>query len=460
MMTDIVILYEHPQRDLENSLLLKGYLEQIGFKTEIIKYPFRNPTSIRLKYRNRVRCVVTHSLYDESVLYNLVYQEFGEVPYVINMQCEQIHTNKDEKNPDNYSWPKGKAKEAYHVCWGERIAEILKAYGVSEDRLIVSGPIQMDFLRSDFPEYYMDRKSLLSKFQINQNKKIMLFISSFCYANLSPNAIKELSGKIGWEEVKQFAELSQASQKQILEWLYIYAKNHSESIIIYRKHPAESIDVSVFSELLELDNFKLISAYSIKEWISNVDLILTWYSTSAAEAFFLNKGSYILRPIDIPYENDVSIFKDCKMISSYNEFVSAVKNNETTNLNKIILNGYYSVSDKPSFMRLGDEIAMIINGNGEQFEWNKETLKYLNQRYYQYLVKMPLLFAYNTVIGLLSKIMTKNMVLSKKLAEKIKNRIRYDEILKNEDADISLIYTDKYPIISLAVENYIKKWSK
>lgn len=459
-MTDIIILYEHPQRDLENSILLKCYLEQNGFKTEIIKYPFRNPFAIRLKYRNKVKCVVTHSLYDESVLYNLVYQEFGKVPYIINTQCEQVHTNKDEKDPENYSWPKGKAREAYHVCWGDRIAELLKNYGVNEEKLIVSGPIQMDFLRSDFPKYFMDRKELLEKFQINQYKRVILFISSFSYVSLSPNAIQELSGKIGGEEVKQFADLSKVSQKHILEWLYNYAKSNSDSIIIYRKHPAESIDFSNYSGLLGLENFKFISAYSIKEWLSNVDIILTWYSTSAAEAYFLNKGTYLLRPVNIPSEGDVSIFKDCKMISSYDEFVLALKNRETTNLNKEIISSYYNVSDKPSFMRLGSEIAKIINDNCGQFEWDKDTIKYLNRRYFQYIISTPLLFTYNTVIGLLSKISTINKACPKKVYEKIRNRIRYDEKLKNEDADINLIYTDKYPIIRLAVENYIKKYRK
>lgn len=457
-MTDIIILYEHPQRDLENSLILKTYLERIGFNTEIIKFPFRNPFAIRLKYRNKVKCVVTHSLYDESVLFNLVYQEFGKVPYIINTQCEQVHTNKDEKDPENYSWPKGKAREAYHVCWGERIAELLQNYGVKEERLIVSGPIQMDFLRSDFPKYFMDRKELLEKFQISQYKRVVLFISSFSYASLSPNAIRELSGKIGGDEVKQFAELSKISQKQIIEWLYNYAKSNSDSIIIYRKHPAEVIDFSNYSGLLELENLKFISAYSIKEWISNVDIILTWYSTSAAEAYFFNKGTYLLRPVNIPCEDDVSIFKDCKMITSYDEFVLALENRETTNLNKEIISSYYNVSDKPSFMRLGNEIAKIVNDNRRQFEWDKDTLIYLKRRYFQHLISTPLLFAYNTAMGLLSKMSTKNKVLPKMVYEKIRNRRRYDEKQKNEDAEINLIYTDKYPTIRLAVENYIKKW--
>lgn len=457
-MTDIIILYEHPQRDLENSLLLKTYLDEIGYKTEIIKYPFRNPFSTRLKYRNKVKCVITHSLYDESVLYNLVYQEFGKVPFIINTQCEQVHTNKDEKDPENYSWPKGKAREAYHVCWGERIAGLLQNYGVKEERLIVSGPIQMDFLRSDFPKYFMDRKELLEKFQIGQYKRVVLFISSFSYASLSPNAIRELSGKVGGDEVIQFAELSKNSQKQIIEWLCNYAKSNSDSVIIYRKHPAETIDFSKYSGLQELENLRFISAYSIKEWLSNVDVILTWYSTSAAEAYFLHKGTYLLRPVNIPCEDDVSIFKDCKMITSYDEFVLALENSEITNLNNEIISSYYNVSDKPSFMRLGDEIVKIVNDNCRQFEWNKDTLIYLKRRYFQYMISAPLLFAYNTVMGLLSKMSTNNKVLPKMIAEKIRNRIIYDEKLKNEDDEINLIYTDKYPIIRLAVDKYTKKW--
>ena len=233
-MVDVVITYELPQRELENAMLLKSYLTLCGYSCDIVKFPFENHRALRKKYFNKVKCVIVESLYDETVVYDLVYSAFGKVKYILNSQCEQIRSNRFEKDPNSYSNPKGIAKKAYHLCWGERIAELLQASGVSRDKTVVVGPVQMDFLRKQFQNYYIDASTIKKKYGIDETKKVALFISSFSFANLTLSGKKTSEIKLGKEFVDYLSSVSKESQEKICEWFDTFLSSHEDFIIIYR----------------------------------------------------------------------------------------------------------------------------------------------------------------------------------------------------------------------------------
>lgn len=401
-MIDYIIIYEHPQRDLENALLLSNYLKLKGHSCDIIQYPFEHRMQLKMKYRNRVKCIVTHSLYDESVLFHLVYDIFGKVNVIVNSQCEQIVTNGSEESLDDYNKPKGITRNAFHVSWGNRETEILKTAGVKENHIIQTGPIQMDTLRKEFSGYYIDKKILLSKYNIDVNKRIMLFVSSFSYANLSNAALKDLSKKIGEERTLEFAELSKKTQNEVLEWFANYLKDNNDTVIIYRKHPAEQIPAKYIDLQNKFSNLLFISDYSVKQWIGCVDVVMTWYSTSIAEAYFSQKNVMVLRPYAIPFERDVPLFSKLSFIETYTQFIKEASTNQGISTNEEIIKNYYDVTDICSFVRLGDFLDNIIQTE-YKFEWPNYLTKHFNITSFCSDIRFVLEFFYVKIMTFLGK---------------------------------------------------------
>lgn len=376
----IVIVYELPQRELENDLLLKSYLESLGISCDIVKFPYRNIIELRRKYMDKVDLVIVHSLYDDKVINHLVYSVFGMTKYIINMQVEQIGTNKSENDVNSYGRPKGSAKYGFHVCWGIKSKRKMESCGIAEDHILQTGPIQMDFLRKEFEDYYYTREEILDHYGIDGNKKIALFISSFSYVGLPEYAKKELKGKIGIERFESFEKLSEESLIGISSWFAKYLQDNKDIIIVYRKHPAENLSEEVLNlKDMYPDNFLLISDYSVKQWIMVSDMILTWYSTSVAEAYYAKKSVLVLRPVTIDKDNDVTILNNIRPIDSYEEFVKSISSgNYFSNLDDGIMNSYFDVDEKiPSYARLGDMIIGILNSQDTFFPWSRyDTKKY------------------------------------------------------------------------------------
>lgn len=401
-MADIVILFEHPQRDLENVLMIKDCLEIKGYSCDIIKYPFVNPARLQIKYRNKVKSVITHSLYNDNVIYNLVYWIFGKTDYIFNLQCEQIRTNKEEMDVNSYSWPKAHARNAYHICWGEKVVELLVRSGIKREHLLLAGPIQMDVWREEFKGLFMSKKEIMDRFSLDSRFRIALFISSFSYAHLSDIANRQLRLIQGDQEVTRFADISSVSQKEILKWFKRYLRDHKDITLVYRKHPAEDINDKIFVDLNKFKNFKIISELPINEWINNADILLNWYSTSGVEAYFANKLSVILRPMKIPYEQDMGIFNNVEVVESYDDFESAMSYGLNCRLDSDVIKAYYNIEDIPSYIRVSSLIDATIK-SGNKFSWKSELLKVMRKKYFQQIMMCIPVYLYSLIIEIMRK---------------------------------------------------------
>ncbi len=435
---NIIIVYELPQRELENDLLLKSYLESKGHNCELIKYPFMSIRTLRKKYYNKIDAICVQSLRNETILFNLVYYAFGKVPLVIDMQVEQINTNKTENDFDSYFYPKGAVRLAYHICWGEKIKEKLFESGIEKRRLLQTGPIQMDFLRPEFKSYYYNREELLARYGISNNQKICLFISSFSYVGLSESNRKSLKTIIGEDEFNAFEKVSNESFEELIKWLDQFLATESTHVIIYRKHPAEEKN----GRLLELEkkypkSFRLISDHSVKQWILIADNILTWYSTSVAEAYFANKNVAIIRPERIDYDTEVALLNGSEKICSYEKFIEAITGEIYSGLDSEIIEGYYDVNQTiPSFKRIGDEIIRLHEAPENYFPWDLVQDKFVDSNKKQkredvialiYGIFMRSLLRFETILHVRLK-GNIQVRLDKQLKEKEKRKEEKEEI--------------------------------
>lgn len=372
-MIDFVILYEIPNRELESDILLMKELKKRGFSVELQLFPFENVAILEKKYKNNVNTLLIHSAYDDIVLFNLVYDVFGQVRKIVNLQWEQIRNKQWEEDFDSYLYPKGCARNVKHVCWGERLADCLMNYGIKKDNIFLDGPMQMDSLRDEYSSFYISRDDLLRSYEIPEKSKVVLFISSFSLIDAEEHIRQEVELNLGKEYVNNVIKISSDSRKIVLEWLIELAKERPDSFIIYRPHPEERKSKALEKFASEGSNIKVIGSYGIKQWIKASDKIYIWNSTSAGEVFAAQKNFNVIRPIDIGSYNNILFEENKHYIKSFSELVADFDKDggyDTTGIAK-----YYNVQSTPSFIRLADHLEKYIYDKDDVFVWEDDLLR-------------------------------------------------------------------------------------
>jgi len=319
---DFLFVYEVKVREIENICLLKYELEKRGYSVEFINTWYYQKKKIP---KIDAVVVISFALFDDDV-YNYICSFVHKFQKLINLQWEQLGTNKSEEDTLSRFFIKGLSKEAVHLAWGEKTFNRLNSCGIDKKNIKITGHITMDFLNESFLPYYMSKEKLFDLYNIPLDKKICLFISSFTLTNLSNiqntkiNEAKENAKKATLIDIDDFVLISTITQKNILNWITSILKERDDLVFIYRPHPAEYIPDENISILKNYKNFFVISEHSVRQWIIACDVITTWYSTSLAEVYFAKKNCYILRPNDIPTEMDLALYKNAAFVTNYNSF--------------------------------------------------------------------------------------------------------------------------------------------
>ena len=218
----------------------------------------------------------------------------------------------------------------------------------------------------------MSKEELFKQYNLPLNKKVNLFLSSFGYTCLTSQLRELLYKSVGKDRVDTFEKISIESQKSILEWIERYLKENPNEIFIYRPHPVES-GSKLLSEVNERNpNMYVIGEHSVKQWIKTCDTIFNWFSTSMAEAYYADKQTYVLRPVEIPFKNDVAIMRDCKFITTYEDFSAAAQGATENVASTDAIKAYYDVTDIPAYVRTADFLEELLKTNKYDFEWTSD----------------------------------------------------------------------------------------
>ena len=307
-MIDFLSLYENKGREIESLCLLKLELEHRGYSVVIeqIQYFFKR------KYRTKV--VVTPFLYNDNDLYKYVFCIAGKSQKIINLRWEQVFSRENEANLDSFFYPKDEALKAVHVCWGINQANNLKKLNIEDKCLPVAGAMHLDLIRKK--GYFKERSEIASNFNLCEEKKWILFISSFSHTTFSNKEKREIIEFLGKERI-EFIEISVQSKEKVLDWLVRIGEKGYE--VIYRPHPSEKKDQLLEKLERKFSYFHVISDESVGQWIYCSDRVLNWCSTSAIQSILLGKGDVILRPVEIDYRKDVGIFDKAHKVKTYSE---------------------------------------------------------------------------------------------------------------------------------------------
>lgn len=355
---DFLIAYEHKAREIEAICLIKIELERRGYSVGLSNT--YDEQRVRFVERRRAAVVLTPALYSDASLFAFVYRVAGACTKVVNLQWEQALTNQDESDPEFYQNPKGLARQAVHLCWGEEPRRRMIASGVRPDRAVVVGPVQMDVLRQEMRGFYQSKAQIGFEFDLDPAREWALFISSFTFTNMPAEEFETELGCVG-DWLLEFRSISVISQTEILAWVKAACAQFPDRIFIYRPHPSETTDPKLNGLADEFENFRVIAERPVRQWIHVSDRIFTWYSTSAAEVYFSGKTCSVLRPVEIPLAIDVSIFRNARTLRTMGEFRHALESPQPPfSLDVDLLRRYFDVdAATPTYIKICDLLEEV-----------------------------------------------------------------------------------------------------
>lgn len=362
---DFIIGYEHKNREIESICLLKCELENRGYSVYIY-----NTNDSRLKehiHKFHAKVLLIPYAYDNRVVSFCVGKAIT-FDKLINLQWEQAIYKQQEDNGDSFRSPSGICKQAVHFSWGKaNVKRLCEIVGLDKKNVELVGNMTLDFLKKPLSTYYLSKEELYKKYNIPQDKKVCLFISSFKSATLSSEALEAWCKQYGeWRRAQHVVALK--TLKTVLAWIKKALENDPELVFIFRPHPGEGTELADCLAK-ECERFIVIKDLSVKQWIVAADKIYTWLSTTVVEVYFAGKDCSIVYPYDVPKEAEARLFDEADVIRTYPEFENTFGTKLTFPIKLDRLNDYYMTDEGMSYIRaagvcekvLADETYLIDN---------------------------------------------------------------------------------------------------
>lgn len=312
---DVLILIEHRARELESAVLLKYFFEKKGYNVIIDSIKFHKE-SIVLKYKPKIAIVPWGYSNKEMNLFRNFNRKNSTI--LFNMHHEQL----SNEGSQAFIIPRDEAKKTLHLSWGDDYTNKLLDAQCNSKSIVQVGNPRLDFYKGKLKNISSNREELAKEFNIDQNKKWLLFIAN-AFHLWTPEQINENISK--GVDVKEQIECSIHNRKEFLEYVRKYLDENDDVIFIYRPHPSfvylENQDLEIKDMLNKYQNFRCISEKSIRDWIVNVDTTLSFHSTAVIECAAADIPFYLMRPYKLNEDKDYSFFKDFEyVIKDYQGF--------------------------------------------------------------------------------------------------------------------------------------------
>lgn len=375
---DFLFLCEIPRREEQAIALMCAELRRRGYSADYLlpeEWTFQ-------RYRGKVNMVILNGCSSRWSLCRSIYTSVGKVKKIACMKWEQIN----KKSQDAFGKHVGDnicktARTAIYFAWGNRTKERLTYCGVKPNNIFVTGAVTLDFLNDKMKGYYLGRKELCNRYNLNVDSQIILYNSSFANVGLSPKIHKEYV-KYWTEELQDLQEEFDAScQDEVLNWFERLINETKNKEIIYRPHPSEVMQQRLHDMANKYANFHVISDLSIQQWIKIADYVCTTSSTSLVEAVYANKSCTCLRPINMPDEFDLTIYEKVKVISDYSGFYDSISNMSNHLITTDDLEEHYSNKENQLvYLKICDCLESAMKDNKYNVEWDSADLRYCKLR--------------------------------------------------------------------------------
>lgn len=349
---DFLIRYEHKVRELESIMLIRTELERRGYTVAFVcNYEIFDAEQTH--YDPTV--VVSPAIYgDDNIIGEIVKYRFNRK--FANLLWEQLIGVVDEEDPHCTHNVTGTGQKAITFCWGKQTHDRIVRGGVPAEKAKIVGQLNLDLLRPAFRNTLLSKAELARRFNLDIDKRWMLFISSFAYCELDSIQQRLVIEALGEDYVKQFTQLSHNSRDEILRWFEAALTNHPNDIIIYRPHPDEARKSQVLKDMeAKYPNFRVISDLALKHWMNASDKVYNWYSTGLVDVTVLGKPFRLLRPCHIDRRFDYRIYLDAEKITTQEDFLNDYDDMTCRKvLNDEVFNSYYYIPKTFTYMEVCD----------------------------------------------------------------------------------------------------------
>lgn len=326
----VLILIEHVARELESAVLIKHFMQKKGYNVIIDSIKFHKE-SIILKYSPNIVIVPWAYTNKEVDLFRSFLKKNKKI-IILNMHHEQI----SNEGSDSFIIPQDDAKKILHLSWGSKFSKKLLENGCNQNTIIQVGNPRLDFYKKELIKISENKSRLAEMYGLNPSKKWVLFIANSFHL-LTPNQIKINLDK--GVDIEEQIESSIRNRREFLDYVDKYLSENDDIEFIYRPHPSFAHVDEKSEEIVLLEkkykNFKCISKNSIRDWIINSELSISFHSTSIIECCISGNEFYLMRKFKLDEKKDYEFFTDYEYtIKSYNDFKSAIEGKILFNYNK------------------------------------------------------------------------------------------------------------------------------
>ena len=274
---EIVIFYEHKVRELPALRLLRDELQSRGHNVSIYSIAFEWYDAYSHAKRYGVDVLLIPWCYYAGQFWRFSpFIEINDKVKLINLHHEQITPQLTE----SVLMPRDKVAGDYpfHLCWSNFFKEELIKWGVDSKRISVVGNLRIVPIGCDS----VSRESLARKYALDVTKKWILFSESRRIDAISIDKIREdftHFGNVSDMDCDTYFDRWRDSLRIFIQQVVdLPGEFFDQYELIYRPHPGSTID-------FDLGPYpKIIDKEPISDWLNNIDIFVTWQSTSAFEA--------------------------------------------------------------------------------------------------------------------------------------------------------------------------------
>lgn len=361
---DVLIVFEHRNRELESAVRISKILKQNGYTCEIVQSGWNEAIA---QYKWSPRTLVVPWCYDDNDLKKwLQYKGQNNRLNIVNLHCEQLTFS----DAIEFTLPQGEAKKTYHCSWGNYFTNNLLECGVESKTIIQTGSPRLDFFKPFFQKAKKEEHAY--KFGLNPEKKWVFFVGNFSQMYLSKSRVEELE-KRGFSNMKQSVELATNSFEIIVDWIKQILNDNYDFEYIYRPHPSEKINHQLNELEKTYKNFHVIKEEEIRKWYQICDVAFVWCSTSSVEAAYSGIPVFSLRPIEFPDNKKIELVELLDQIKSYNDLkilMNSILNGDKLESNRDFLNRisfYYGEKDTDACKKTSQAIIELFDNFENQF---------------------------------------------------------------------------------------------
>jgi len=297
---------------------------------------------------------------------------------LLGLKCASLISEgiftEDDKHLEEFIWGWNTDKTLYediHMQWSERTRDItIMKYPILKGKVKVSGGVGFDCYKINVSE---DKKTFLKKYRKDNYEKI-IGVGCWDFGVLYSKDHRFSTFSKIYNE-KEIARLKY-DQKSFNRVLKNIVKDNPHILFLLKEHPGRIGDISdsAIDGLVNFQNTLILkNEENIKDCITVCDFWMVYESTTAMEAWLLNKQTCLLNPSGTDFKR-ANVYKGSPNYSDEQSLQSAIDMfysngylpgfNELYNERKRIIKENIQWDDGLNHVRAGNEIIDLIINEG------------------------------------------------------------------------------------------------